>query len=454
MARKYFGTDGMRGEANKDLTIDLVGNLGLALGYYLKKHRKKVGKPRIILGTDTRISGYMIRSALSAGLNSMGVHIDFVGVLPTPGVCYLTRKLKADAGIMISASHNPVKDNGIKIFSSNGYKLPDKVEEEIEALMEDREKLLKHQIAGDDLGRFKYVEDDMRIYLDFLASTVKTSFKGLKIVIDAANGAAYRVASKIYQKLGADIIVINNIPNGKNINVNCGSTHPELLQEVVKVYKADLGLAFDGDADRLIVVDEQGRIIDGDRVLCICGKYLKAKGLLATDKITATVMSNIGLHKHLKEYGIGVDVTKVGDRYVLESMRETGSVLGGEQSGHMIFLNYTTTGDGVLSSLQFMKAYLDSGKKLSELRDEIQIYPQALVNARVDNAFKATALEDGEVKKFIADIEAKMEGTGRVLIRPSGTEPLIRVMLEGEDIDEIQEYAEQVATLISDKFGR
>ena len=248
--------------------------------------------------------------------------------------------------------------------------------------------------------------------------------------------------------------MLSDSPDGININDDCGSTHPENLQQKVVELGADVGFAYDGDADRLIVVDEQGRIIDGDRVLCICGKYLKSKGLLATDKITATVMSNIGLHKHLKEYGIGVDVTKVGDRYVLESMRETGSMLGGEQSGHMIFLNYTTTGDGVLSSLQFMKAYLDSGKKLSELRDEIQIYPQALVNARVDNAFKATALEDGEVKEFIADIEAKMEGTGRVLIRPSGTEPLIRVMLEGEDIDEIQGYAKQVAALISDKFGK
>ena len=230
MARKYFGTDGMRGEANKDLTIDLVTSLGLALGYYLKKHRKKAGKPKVILGTDTRISGYMIRSALTAGLNSMGVNIDFVGVLPTPGVCYLTRKLKADAGIMISASHNPVKDNGIKIFSQNGYKLPDAVEEKLEELMGKKDELLeKHQVAG----RFKYVEDDMKIYLDYLTSTVKTNFSKLRIVIDTANGAAYRVASKVFQNLGADVIVINNIPNGKNINVNCGSTHPELLQEVV-----------------------------------------------------------------------------------------------------------------------------------------------------------------------------------------------------------------------------
>ena len=287
-----------------------------------------------------------------------------------------------------------------------------------------------------------------------MLSTIDKRLDGIKVVLDTANGAAFETAHVVYEALGAEVTVLSDSPDGININDDCGSTHPENLQQKVVELGADVGFAYDGDADRLIVVDEQGRIIDGDRVLCICGKYLKSKGLLATDKITATVMSNIGLHKHLKEYGIGVDVTKVGDRYVLESMRETGSVLGGEQSGHMIFLNYTTTGDGVLSSLQFMKAYLDSGKKLSELRDEIQIYPQALVNARVDNAFKATALEDGEVKEFIADIEAKMEGTGRVLIRPSGTEPLIRVMLEGEDIDEIQGYAKQVAALISDKFGK
>ena len=324
MARKYFGTDGMREEANKDLTIDLVTDLGLALGYYLKKNKKGDTKPKVILGTDTRISGYMIRSALTAGLNSMGINIDFVGVLPTPGVCYLTRKLNADAGIMISASHNPVKDNGIKIFSQNGYKLPDEVEEELEKLMENREELLKHQVPGDNLGRFKFVEDDMRIYLDFLGSTVKKNFKGMKIVIDAANGAAYRVASKIYQRLGADIIVINNIPNGKNINVNCGSTHPELLQEVVKVYKADLGIAFDGDADRLIAVDHTGHIVDGDLIIAIIAQSLKKKGLLNDNKVVTTVLSNMGFEKYLEEKGIGLIRANVGDRYVLEKMKKFG----------------------------------------------------------------------------------------------------------------------------------
>ena len=331
MARKYFGTDGMRGEANKDLTIDLVTNLGLALGYYLKKHKKGTGKPKVILGSDTRISGYMIRSALSAGLTSMGVNIDFVGVVPTPGVSYLTRKLKADAGIMISASHNPVKDNGIKIFSSNGYKLPDSVEEKLEELIENRDKVLQNQVEGDNLGRFRYVEDDMRIYLDFLQSTVKGDFKGMKIVIDTANGAGYRVASKIFQRLLADVIVINNIPNGKNINVNCGSTHPELLTEVVKAYNADLGLAYDGDADRLIAVDHEGNIIDGDLIIAIIAQNFKNKGLLNDNKVVTTVSSNMGFEKYLDDHNIGLIRANVGDRYVLEKMKEYGLNLGGEQ---------------------------------------------------------------------------------------------------------------------------
>ena len=408
MARKYFGTDGMRGEANKDLTIDLVTNLGLALGYYLKKRRKKAGKPKVILGTDTRISGYMIRSALTAGLNSMGVNIDFVGVLPTPGVCYLTRKLKADAGIMISASHNPVKDNGIKIFSQNGYKLPDSVEEELEQLMEKKDELLKHQVPGDNLGRFKFVEDDMRIYLDFLGSTVKKNFKGMKIVIDAANGAAYRVASKIYQRLGADIIVINNIPNGKNINVNCGSTHPELLQEVVKVYKADLGIAFDGDADRLIAVDHTGHIVDGDLIIAIIAQSLKKKGLLNDNKVVTTVLSNMGFEKYLEEKGIGLIRANVGDRYVLEKMREFGLNLGGEQSGHIIMLDYNTTGDGVLSSIQLVSAMLESGKTLNELAKNIKLWPQDMQNVTVSKEKKAGWENNKALTDFIKEKEQEI----------------------------------------------
>lgn len=448
MARKYFGTDGMRGEANKDLTIDLVTDLGLALGYYLKKNKKGKNKPKVILGTDTRISGYMIRSALSAGLTSMGVHIDFVGVLPTPGVCYLTRKLKADAGIMISASHNPVKDNGIKIFSQNGYKLPDSIEEEIEALMENREELLKYQVPGDDLGRFKYVEDDMRIYLDFLSSTVKRDFKGLKIVIDAANGAAYRVASKIYQRLGADIIVINNIPNGKNINVNCGSTHPELLQEIVKVYNADLGLAYDGDADRLIAVDHTGKIIDGDLIIAIISIYLQKKGHLNDNKIVTTVLSNMGFEKYLDSKGIGLIRANVGDRYVLEKMKEYGLNIGGEQSGHILMLDYNTTGDGVLSSIQLVAAMLESGKTLNELVEEIELWPQKSQNIMVSKDKKSTWETNIELINFIKEKEKEIQGKGRILVRASGTESLIRVMVEAETQEIVDKYVKELADKI------
>ena len=452
MARKYFGTDGMRGEANKDLTIDLVTDLGLALGYYLNKNKKGKNKPKVILGTDTRISGYMIRSALSAGLTSMGVHIDFVGVLPTPGVCYLTRKLKADAGIMISASHNPVKDNGIKIFSQNGYKLPDSIEEEIEALMENREELLKYQVPGDDLGRFKYVEDDMRIYLDFLSSTVKRDFKGLKIVIDAANGAAYRVASKIYQRLGADIIVINNIPNGKNINVNCGSTHPELLQEIVKVYNADLGLAYDGDADRLIAVDHTGKIIDGDLIIAIISIYLQKKGHLNDNKIVTTVLSNMGFEKYLDSKGIGLIRANVGDRYVLEKMKEYGLNIGGEQSGHILMLDYNTTGDGVLSSIQLVAAMLESGKTLNELVEEIELWPQKSQNIMVSKDKKSTWETNIELINFIKEKEKEIQGKGRILVRASGTESLIRVMVEAETQEIVDKYVKELADKIENEL--
>ncbi len=453
MARKYFGTDGMRGEANKDLTIDLVTNLGLALGYYLKKNKKTEGKPKIILGTDTRISGYMIRSALTAGLNSMGVHIDFVGVLPTPGVCYLTRKLNADAGIMISASHNPVKDNGIKIFSQNGYKLPDEVEEELERLMEDREELLRHQVSGDDLGRFKFVEDDMRIYLDFLSSTVKKSFKGIKIVIDSANGAAYRVASKIYQRLGADIIVINNIPNGKNINVNCGSTHPELLQEVVKVYKADLGLAFDGDADRLIAVDHTGNIIDGDLIIAIIAQSLQKRGLLNDNKVVTTVLSNMGFEKYMEEKGIGLIRANVGDRYVLEKMKEFGLNLGGEQSGHILMLDYNTTGDGILSSIQLVSAVLESEKTLNELVKDIKLWPQDMKNITVSKEKKENWETDKELSDFIKVKEKEINGKGRILVRASGTEPLIRVMVEAETQELVDRYVKELSDKVKEVLG-
>lgn len=448
---RLFGTDGVRGVANTELTASLAFDIGRAAAFVLGENNRR---PVMVVGRDTRISGDMLENALTAGVLAVGGDVIKLGVIPTPAVAYLVRKYNADAGVVISASHNPFEYNGIKLFNGKGYKLDDSVEQEIESILLGEKEIGTDEFVGDKLGRCR--KDDtnaIRQYTDFLLTTIDRKLDGVKVVLDTANGASFETAHIVYEALGADVTVISDEPNGININNGCGSTHPENLQRKVVEIGADVGFAYDGDADRLIVVDEKGRIIDGDRVLCICGKYLKDIGKLAEGKITATVMSNIGLHKYLEQHGIDVDVTKVGDRYVLESMLQTGSVLGGEQSGHMIFLDYTTTGDGVLSSLQFMKAYLASGSKLSELRDEIHIYPQALVNAGVDNAYKQAALEDEEVKEFIGKVEAKLEGTGRVLIRPSGTEPLIRVMLEGEDSEEIRGYAEQIAEFIHKKFG-
>ena len=433
MGRKYFGTDGIRGEANRDLNIDIVTNLGLALGYYLRKNKTTEGKPKVILGTDTRISGYMIRSALSAGLTAMGVNIDFVGVLPTPGVSYITRHLHADAGVMISASHNPIKDNGIKIFSSLGYKLSDEVEEEIERLMDDRDFLMENLVYGEKLGRFTYVEDDMKMYRKFLQSTVKTSFVGYKVVVDTANGAAYRVAANVLQNLGAEVVVINNTPTGKNINVNCGSTHPEKLCEAVKLFEADMGIAYDGDADRLIAVDEKGIVLDGDIVVSILAMNLHSKGMLNSNKVVTTVLTNMGVEKYLEDNNIRLIRSNVGDRYVLEKMRTYGLNLGGEQSGHVIMLDYNTTGDGILTSIQLMQAFIESDKKLSELREEISLWPQDMVNIIVDKEKKKTWDKNEKLIKFIEEKEKEIHGLGRILVRASGTENLIRVMVEAKE---------------------
>lgn len=446
---RLFGTDGVRGVANKELTASLAYDIGKAAAFVLSENNKK---PLFIIGKDTRISGDMLECALTAGVLSVGASVISLGVIPTPAVANLVKHFNADAGVVISASHNSFEYNGIKIFSGDGFKLDDDTEGRIEDIILAHE--FNHpEFIGENLGRCSKSEEALDIYTKFLLSTFEGDLKGVKVVLDTANGAAYQTARIVYEALGADVTVIADSPDGININNACGSTHPEKLQAKVLETGADVGFAYDGDADRLIVVDDRGRVIDGDRVICICADKLQKDGLLYDNKVTATVMSNIGLHKHLEEKGISVDVTGVGDRYVLESMRQTGSVLGGEQSGHMIFLNHTTTGDGVLSSLQFMKAFLSSGKKVSELRDEIKIFPQALVNARVKTEYKKIALNDAEVKARIEEVEKKVEGTGRVLIRPSGTEPLIRVMLEGEDVDQIQGYAQYIADLIVEKFG-
>lgn len=449
MSRKYFGTDGIRGVANKDLSLDLVTRLGLALGYYLnKKNQDKSKKPRIVLGTDTRISGYMIRSALSAGLTAMGINIDFVGVLPTPGVSYLTRIKNANAGVMISASHNPIKDNGIKIFSSNGYKLPDEVEEEIEGYMEDYELLQNNLAEPERLGRYTFVEDDVKLYRRFLKNTSNIDFSGFKVVIDTGNGAAYRIASKVFQSLGADVVVINNIPNGKNINVKCGSTHPELLQEMVKLYKADCGLAYDGDADRLIAVDEKGNIVDGDLIIAVISTNMNEKGLLNSSTVVTTVQSNMGFEKYLESKGIRLIRANVGDRYVLEKMHQQSLNLGGEQSGHIIMLDHNTTGDGVLSSIQFVSAIIESKQKVSELVSKIKLWPQKLENIVVSNEKKKTWHSNENISKVIRKCQKEIEGKGRILVRESGTEALIRVMVEAETDDIVNKYVDEISAVI------
>lgn len=446
---RLFGTDGVRGIANKELTQELAFNLGKAGAYVLKKENEK---PIVVIGKDTRISGDMLENALAAGILAVGGNVIKAGIIPTPAVAYLAKHYNADAGIVISASHNTFEYNGIKFFNGNGYKLDDLLEEKIEDIIISSINVNSH-ITGDKIGKCLEAEENATgLYVKHLLDTVDYSLRGKKIVIDCANGAAFQIAEKIYRELGAEVIVIGNQPNGVNINDGCGSTHPERMAETVKMSGADIGLAFDGDADRLIVADEQGKVIDGDRVIAICARMLKTEGRLAQNKVTATVMSNIGFHKAMEESGIEVDVTGVGDRYVLEQMLKTGCVIGGEQSGHIIFREYTTTGDGILSSLQFIKAVLNSGKKPSELAAEVEIFPQVLVNARINNDYKKTYMNDPEIADAISEIEKTMDGSGRVLIRPSGTEPLVRVMLEGEDEKELFDMARQLADLIERKL--
>ena len=447
---RLFGTDGVRGVANSELTPELAFELGKAGAHVLSKSK---GRPTILIGTDTRISADMLESALSAGILAVGADVITVGVMPTPAVAYLVRHYNADAGVVISASHNPFEYNGIKFFNGQGFKLDDAVEDEIEDIIIRNIEVNKY-ITGDQLGRHVIADEDAaQKYIDFLVASTPMNLKGIKLVLDCANGASYAIAGKVYEALGADVVVIGNSPNGLNINDNCGSTHPERLCEAVVREGAFMGMAYDGDADRLIAVDEQGRIIDGDKVICICAEMLKKEGRLKDDLVTATVMSNIGFHKYMEGIGCKVEVTGVGDRYVLESMLKTGGVIGGEQSGHIIFLDKTTTGDGILSSLQLLNAVLSSGKPASALSDAITIYPQVLKNAKVKNENKNKYQTDEEVQKAIHETEAKMEGSGRVLIRPSGTEPLVRVMIEGEDQEQITDLAEDLAKLLTKKFG-
>lgn len=447
---RLFGTDGVRGIANTELTPELAFKLGKVGTYVLKKENKR---PVVLIGKDTRVSGDMFESALSAGILAMGGNVIKLGVLPTPAVAFLVKKYEAAAGIMISASHNPYEYNGIKFFNDEGFKLDDSIEDEIEELIVRNIDITGH-IKGDLLGKALDGEEQaLDSYVEFLISTVDVDFKGMKVVLDCANGAAYQVAEKVFNRLGAHTIAINDKPDGININELCGSTSPESLQKKVLKEHADVGLAFDGDADRLIVVDEKGQITDGDKTIFICAKHLKNKGILRNNKVTVTVMSNIGFHKACAKEEIKVDTTKVGDRYVLESMLKSGSIIGGEQSGHIIFLNHTTTGDGILSALQFMQAIKESGKRPSEMAEEMVVYPQVLKNAKIKRENRENFDKDTEIKEKISQTEKLVGSNGRVLIRPSGTEPLIRVMLEGDDSVKIERLAGELAGFIEERLG-
>ena len=444
MAR-LFGTDGVRGVANEELTPLLAMQLGQAGATVLTKENEH--RPTIMVGCDTRISGDMLANALMAGICSVGANAVYVGVIPTPAVAYLTKKYKVEAGVVISASHNPVEFNGIKFFDGNGYKLPDSMEDEIEALIRNGMQGVEMP-TGSRVGKIKYRTDAREEYINHAIQSVPVDLSGLKIVVDCAEGASFYTSVEALRELGANVVPIHNMPDGTNINSNCGSTHMEELQARVVYEKANVGLAFDGDADRLLAVDENGAIVDGDQIMAVVGNHMRNQGKLKKDTIVATVMSNLGFFQMGEREKLHMEQTKGGDRYVLERMREIGASLGGEQSGHVIFLDENTTGDGLLSALHLLEVMVDTGKPLSELASIMTVMPQALVNARVPNHKKDKYMEYPEIAGAIDELNRKFAGDGRVLIRPSGTEPKVRVMIEGRDQKMIDEEAHKLADLI------
>lgn len=446
---KLFGTDGVRGIANQELTIELAYKLGQVGAYVLTKENKH--KPTILIGRDTRISGEMLESALIAGICSVGANAISIGIVPTPAVAYLTRKYKADAGVVISASHNPVEYNGIKFFNNKGYKLSDELEDEIESIILENTETIQLP-TGIDIGKISHRNESINEYIDYAKQVIDIDLKGIKVVIDCANGASFVSAPETLRQLGAEVFIIHNEPDGTNINKNCGSTHMNDLQQYVKQVGADVGLAFDGDADRCLAVDELGNMVDGDQIMAICGNHMKEEGKLNKDTIVATVMSNLGFFIMGTEKNINIEQTKVGDRYVLENMLNNGYNLGGEQSGHIIFLDENTTGDGLLTALHLLEVLKKTGQKLSELAKIMEILPQVLVNAKVNNVKKHAYLEDLEIKTEIEKLEQKFAGEGRVLIRPSGTEPLVRVMIEGKDKNMLSSEANKLAALIESRL--
>ncbi len=443
----YFGTDGVRGVANTELTPELAFKLGRMGGYVLTKHTEK---PRVVIGRDTRISGEMLESALIAGLLSIGAEVMRLGVISTPGVAFLTKALSANAGVMISASHNPVPDNGIKFFGPDGFKLLDEQELEIERLLDAEEDGLPRPTGG-ELGQVNDYFEGGQKYLQFLKQTVQEDFSGIHVALDCAHGAASSLAPHLFADLEADISTMGTAPNGVNINEGCGSTHPEALSSFVLEKGAQIGLAFDGDADRLIAIDEKGEIVDGDKIMFICAKYMKEQGWLKHGTVVSTVMSNLGFYKALEEQEIETKQTAVGDRYVMEEMRKGGYNLGGEQSGHIIFLDHITTGDGLLSALQLVNIMKATNKPLSELAAEMQTFPQKLVNIRVTD--KHAVSENAAVRAAIEKVEAEMAGDGRVLVRPSGTEPLVRVMVEAKSEELCEKYVNDIAAVVTAEMG-
>lgn len=439
---KYFGTDGVRGIANAELTPELAYKLGRAGAYVLTK---EVERPSIVVGRDTRISGHMLEAALIAGMLSIGADVMQLGVVTTPGVAYLTRHSGADAGVMISASHNPVEDNGIKFFGRDGFKLLDETEREIEHLLDQDIDRLPRPV-GPDVGSLYERKELKQAYLAHLNQTINHRFEGLKVVLDCAHGAASYLAPELFKQLGAEVVVIGGEPDGVNINVDCGSTHPEQLRRMVVDEEADIGLAFDGDADRLIAVDEKGEVVDGDKIMCILAAYLKEQNKLAKNTLVTTVMSNIGLFKAVEALQIETVQTKVGDRYVMEAMRKEGYGLGGEQSGHIILLEHSTTGDGMLTAVQLVNVLKAKGQSLSTLADIMKKYPQLMVNVRVKE--KTGWQHNDAIQAAIKAVETELGTEGRVLVRPSGTEPLIRVMAEGPEETELERHVERIAEVV------
>ncbi len=447
---KLFGTDGIRGVANVyPMTPEVVLNVGKAVAYVFKEKCGKQ-KPKFVIGKDTRLSGYMLENALASGIASVGADVLLVGPMPTPAIAHLTKSLNADAGIVLSASHNPAEDNGIKIFSEDGYKLPDDVEDEIEKYVLSGKVKTEH-VKGDLIGKAHRIDDAKGRYIEFVKSSVKSmSLKGLKIVLDCANGAAYNTAPHIFSELGAEVIVMNDKPDGLNINLDCGALHPEKMMEIVKKEKADIGIALDGDADRVIVCDEKGNNVDGDHIIAICAITMKENGTLKKNYVVVTIMANKGFDIAMEKKRIKVIKTKVGDRYVVDEMRKKGYVLGGEQSGHIIFSNYTTTGDGIISALQLLRVMKERGEKLSKLAECMKSLPQVLVNVEVTEKKEISRLK---VNKNIKSAELKLGGKGRVLVRYSGTQNLCRIMIEGESKKEIQKMANDLAKVMKKEIG-